>query len=68
MRGKIYLIGLAAWLAFCVVAPAYDASTLAERSAHSARIAQVERWNQEMRDWVAAKEWVENALAELDAE
>lgn len=31
MRSKIYLIGLALWLAFCVVAPAYDAHTLSER-------------------------------------
>ncbi len=28
MRSKIYSIGLALWLAFCVVAPAYDAQTI----------------------------------------
>ena len=33
MRNKIYLIGLALWLALCIVGPAYDASTLAERTA-----------------------------------
>lgn len=33
MRSKLYLIGLALWLAICVVGPAYDAHTLAARTA-----------------------------------